>query len=94
MLQAYPHERFGALKGEIKSISSTILAPSELSIPGVDIREPVFRVRVRLSSNEISAYGERIPLQPGLLLSADIVFDRRSLVEWLFDPLYAVAERS
>ena len=94
MLQAYPHERFGVLKGEIKSVSSTILAPSDLSIPGVDIHEPVFRVRIRLSSDEIHAYGERIPLQPGLLLSADVVFDRRSLVKWLFDPLFAVAERS
>jgi len=28
-----------------------------------------------------------------MLLSADIVFDRRSLLEWLFDPLYAVARR-
>ncbi len=94
MLKAYPHERFGVLKGEIKSVSSTILDPSDLSIPGVDIHEPVFRVRVRLSSDEIRTYGERIPLQPGLLLSADIVFDRRSLIKWLLDPLFAVAERS
>ena len=60
----------------------------------VEIREPVFRVRVRLSSDEMLAYGEHILLQPGLLLSADIVFDRRSLIKWLFDPLFAVAERS
>jgi membrane fusion protein len=33
-------------------------------------------------------------LQPGMLLAADIVFDRRSLVEWLFDPLFAVGRRS
>ena len=30
----------------------------------------------------------------GGLVSADIVFDRRSLVQWLFDPIYAVAGRS
>ena len=29
-----------------------------------------------------------------MLLSADIVFDRRSLIQWLFDPIYAVARRS
>jgi hypothetical protein len=28
-----------------------------------------------------------------MLLSADIVFDRRNLLQWLFDPLYAVRRR-
>jgi hypothetical protein len=25
-----------------------------------------------------------------MLVSADIVFDRRSLLQWVFDPVYAV----
>jgi membrane fusion protein len=33
-------------------------------------------------------------MQPGMLVSADIVFDRRSLIEWLFDPIYAVTRRT
>jgi membrane fusion protein len=94
MLQAFPHQRFGTLKGEVKAISHAVLGPTEISIPGLTIQEPVFRVRVRLTRDEVEAYGERIPLQPGMLLSADVVFDRRSLVEWLFDPLFAVARRS
>jgi membrane fusion protein len=94
MLQGFPHQRFGTLKGEIKSISSTVLGPAELSIPGMEIKEPVFRVRVALPRGDIHAYGELIPLQPGMLLSADIVFDRRPLLQWLFDPLFAVARRS
>ena len=40
------------------------------------------------------AYGQAIPLQPGMLASAEIVFDRRSLLRWLFDPIYAVGRRS
>ena len=94
MLQAFPHQRFGTVKGEVKTISNTVLGPTEISIPGMNIQEPVFRVRVTLSRDEIQAYGEAIPLQPGMLLNADIVFDRRSLIGWLFDPLFAVAQRS
>jgi membrane fusion protein len=94
MLQAFPHQRFGTLNGVITSISNTILGPTELSIPGMDVKEPVFRVRVALPREEIQAYGQTIPLQPGLLLSADVVFDRRSLIQWLFDPLFAVVKRS
>jgi membrane fusion protein len=33
-------------------------------------------------------------MQPGMLASAEIVFDRRSLLHWLFDPIYAVGRRS
>ncbi len=94
MLQAFPHQRFGTVNGEVKSISRTVLGPTEISIPGLSIQEPVFRVRVSLPREDVRAYGEAIPLQPGMLLSADIVFDRRSLIEWLFDPLFAVAQRS
>ena len=75
-------------------MSTTVLGPTEISIPGLEIQEPVFRVRVALPREDIHAYGEAIPLQPGMLLSADIVFDRRSLIQWLFDPLFAVAGRS
>ena len=94
MLQAFSYQRFGSVEGKIESVSKTVLAPTELSIPGVKIDEPVFRVRVTLAREEIRAYGESIPLQPGMLLSADIVFDRHSLIRWLFDPIFAVAGRS
>jgi membrane fusion protein len=94
MLQAFPHQRFGTVKGSIKAISRTVLGPTEISIPGLKIEEPVFRIRVALAREDIHAYGEAIPLQPGMLLTADVVFDRRSLIRWLFDPLFAVAERS
>jgi membrane fusion protein len=94
MLQAFPHQRFGTVKGTVRAISKTVLGPTEISIPGLSIQEPVFRVRVALTHDAIQAYGETIPLQPGMLLSADIVFDRLSLIQWLFDPLFAVARRS
>jgi membrane fusion protein len=93
-LQAFPYQRFGVVRGTIKTVSSTVLGPSEISIPGLRIEEPVFRVRVSLPHDAVEAYGKRYPLQPGMLLSADIVFDRRSLLQWLFDPLYAVGRRT
>jgi membrane fusion protein len=90
MLQAFPHERFGTVRGEVKTVSSTVLGQSEISIPGITIHEPMFRIRASLSREVVEAYGETIPMQPGMLVSADVVFDRRSLLRWLFDPIYAV----
>jgi membrane fusion protein len=94
MLQAFPYQRFGTVKGTVTSISKTVLAPTEISVPGLKIEESVFRVRVALSREDIQAYGEAIPLQPGMLVAGDVVVDRRSLIQWLFDPLFAVAGRS
>ena len=76
------------------SVSRTVLAPAEVAIPGLQLQEPVFRVRVKLSSDQVAAYGRPMPLQPGMLLTADVVIDRRSLLEWLLDPLYAAGRRA
>ena len=94
LLQAFPVERFGTVKGEVTSVSTTVLGPNDITVAGLDIHEPVFRVRAALSRQGIEAYGAIIPLQPGMLLSADVVFDRRTLIQWLLDPLYAVGRRT
>jgi membrane fusion protein len=93
-LQAFPYQRFGTVAGTVRSVSSTVLAPNEVPIQGINVQEPVFRIRVALSRETMQAYGEMIPMQPGMLVSAQIVFDRRNLLEWLFDPIYAVGRRT
>lgn len=93
MYQAFPHQRFGTGHGEVSRVSTTVLGPGEIAIPGLELAEPVFRVEVRLSDHTVSAYGQPIALQPGMLLSADIIIDRRTLIEWLFDPLFASGRR-
>ncbi len=87
--QAFPHERFGAPTGTVISVSQAAIPPDELKIPVPNVGEPVFRVRVRLPDQSIRAYGKRVRLQPSSLLTAEVVTDRRTLVEWLLDPLFA-----
>lgn len=93
-LQAFPYQRFGTIRGAVRTVSSTVLGPSEVGFQGIRVEEPVFRIRVSLSRETIQAYGQAIPMQPGMLVSAEIVFDRRSLLRWLFDPIYAVGQRA
>ena len=92
--QAFPYQTFGAGRGIVTSVSSTVLAPSEIAIPGLTVREPVFRVRVVLARTDVEAFGRAMPLQPGMLLTAEVVSDHRSLLKWLLDPLYAVGRRT
>lgn len=93
MYQAFPHQQFGAGTGRIVDMGGAILNPGDISSPGIPLAEPVFRTRVELTNDYVEAYGERIPLQPGMVLTADIVIDRRTLWEWLLDPLYAAGRR-
>lgn len=91
---AFPQQKFGTGRGRVRSVSRTLMAPSDLSLPGITVDEPVFRILVTLERESVDAYGTVILLQPGMLVSADIVLERQTLLEWLLDPLYAVGRRA
>jgi membrane fusion protein len=57
---------------------------------GLVFQEPVYKVTAALESQHVEAYGKEIPLRPGMILSADVVLDRRSLFEWLLEPVYSL----
>ncbi|WOR13912.1 HlyD family efflux transporter periplasmic adaptor subunit [Hyphomonas sp. FCG-A18] len=86
---AFPFQSFGTGQAVIEDISQTILAPDEVSLAGISLQEPVFRVRARIKSDQIEAYGRDITLRSGLTLTADVIVDDRTLIEWLLDPLFA-----
>ena len=94
MYQAFPYQTFGTGRGTVSAVSRTVLAPNEVAIPGLTVQEPVFRIRVHLYTLSVKAYGRLMPLQPGMLLSADVVTEHRNLIQWLLDPLYAAGRRT
>jgi membrane fusion protein len=49
-------------------------------------------VRVALERSSIPARGRRIPLRPGMDLTAEIVTDRKSILALLLEPLYKLRE--
>jgi membrane fusion protein len=86
-LDAFPFERYGTLKAQVTEISGTILSPAEISAPGLQLKEPVFRVRARIISTPMALRRESSGMHAGMTLSASIVVDRLSFFEWLFRPL-------
>ena len=85
---AFPHQRFGTGEGAITSISGAPLDPG--SVPfAPQMADPVYRVRARLASTTIRAYGQTSQVQPGMTLQASVIVGRRSLLQWLMDPLQA-----
>ena len=47
-----------------------------------------------LDRPDVDAYGDRIPLQPDMLLRADIILDSRALMSWLLNPLLGAGKRA
>lgn len=89
---AFPYQRFGLYEGEVIKTAQAIVLPNEVDMP-VAVQEPVYRVEVALASQHIRAYGNTVPLQSGMLLSADIVLEQRSLLAWLFEPILSLKGR-
>jgi membrane fusion protein len=54
------------------------------------VNEPVYRIMVSLERQAITAYGQSVPLQPGMQLEADVIIERRRLIEWVLDPLFTL----
>lgn len=85
---AFPYERFGVHEGRVHEVSHTVLLPEE--VVDITLQEPSYRVRVRLLSQQIKAYNRELPLRAGMTLDGDVITERRSLLQWLFDPIYSI----
>jgi membrane fusion protein len=89
----FPFQQFGFARGRVRTVSRTLLKPDEIVGPML-LREPSYRVAVTLERQTIRAYGTELALEPDLQLEADILFDRRTLLAWILDPLLSAWERS
>jgi membrane fusion protein len=93
MYDAFPYQTFGVGHGVVRDVSGTPLSPAELSLP-VESREQLFRIRVSLADANLIAYGREWPLVPGMRLTADLILEEQSLLDWVLGPLRAVKERA
>ena len=92
---AYPHQKFGSHRAIVRSISANAVSAAELGVVPLDGgREPLYRIRATLAAQSIEAYGRDEPLQAGMQVEADVMLDRRRLIEWVFEPLLSLAGRA
>ena len=90
--QAYPYQKFGHQRGKVSRISRSALSSGELGalVGKAGQGEPFYRITVKLARQAITAYGKPEALKPGMLLEADVLGEKRRLIEWVFEPLYSL----
>jgi membrane fusion protein len=95
--QAYAYQKFGHQRGRVLQVSRTPLSAADQSaLAGAQPQaalEPLYRITVALDKQQVSAYGQDISLVPGMQLDADVLLDRRRLIEWIFEPLLGLGGR-
>ena len=92
---AYPYQKFGQQRASVVAISRNPMLAAELGFTPIDgTREPLYRIKAALEAQAVRAYGRLEPLQPGMQVEADILLDRRRLIEWIFEPLLSLAGRA
>jgi membrane fusion protein len=85
--QAFPYQKFGHQMGKVARISRSALSANDAN---GQQSEPFYRVTVVLAKQSVTAYGKAEGLKPGMLLDADILGEKRRLIEWVFEPLYSI----
>lgn len=90
--RAFPYQKFGQQYGKVADVSRSALTPSEVeALVGERSQEPLYRVQVSLDSQHVMAYGKPEAVKPGMAVDADILMERRTLLEWVFEPIYGIA---
>jgi membrane fusion protein len=94
---AFPYQKFGQFQGRVREVSLTTVSAAELqavrAVGHALSDEPVFRVRVRLAQQAAMANGQALTFKPGMQLSASLVLEHRTLMEWVLEPLLGISSR-
>lgn len=90
--EAFPFQRFGQYRGVVANVSRTVWTTNERVGPLV-VREPAYRIDVKLERQTVTAAGQELPLRSGMLVNADILLEKRTVFEWVFEPVLELKSR-
>lgn len=91
--EAFPYERFGQYGGVVDTVGKTAWVQGEKVGP-LEVREPAYRIVVKLDQQTVqTGSGQALNLRSGMLVSADLLMEKRTLLEWLFQPVLQLKER-
>ena len=91
-VDGFPYERYGAPVGVVHSVSETTYDDVR-DHPGASLTgEAVFRVDVRFPKG-LDDMGTGISFRPGMLVTAELIRDYRTLADWALDPLRSSTRR-
>lgn len=86
---AFPYQKFGLQQARLAAVMQ-----SPEPVRQGETTAPYYRVLAELERQSVQAYGTAQPLLAGMQFTADVLVDRRSLLEWLLEPLFSIRGRA
>ncbi len=87
---AFPYTQFGTHDAVITKLTSHLLLPQEIAQTPFQADQPVYLATATLTSNHIQFANNDVALRAGMTFAAEIQIRERNLLQWLFEPLYAL----
>ena len=84
---AYPYARYGSAHGVIQTIDKTILTDDEDDVKPTKLKEPYYKVTANIKRPFITYLETAYPLQHGMSFTAILFGQKKTLWQWLIDPL-------
>lgn len=91
-LDAFPYERHGAQPGRVRSVSATALTQGDTSAGQFQVGAH-YRVDVEFPNGFTLSQVQAQALRPGMTVTADLVRDYGTLIDWMMEPLRGAALR-
>jgi membrane fusion protein len=92
LYDAFPFQNFGTYGGKVVLVSQSVVTAADAAGP-IPLKEAAYRITVDLDQPFVESKGQRTQLQPDMQLRADIIIDRRRLMDWIVDPLVGTGLR-
>jgi membrane fusion protein len=95
---AFPYQKFGIFKGIVLSVSKVAVTVDELPYP-INPKDPThketyFVLQVAPEKNYVINNSKKEMLPLGMRVDGDVIGDTRTLIEWIFEPLFGFMVRS
>jgi membrane fusion protein len=91
---AFPYQKYGTFKGRIEDVSNSVILPQEVEkVSPVRLTEPAYVLDVAIRRQSVMLDGDRqAALRPDMLLTATIETDQRTILGWIGESVFGVAQ--
>src|SRR4051794_7700992 len=72
----FPYQKYGVFKGTVTQVSHTALTPADNLRTPVPLKDTSYRITIVLDRSDVTVNGKSVPLQPDMLLRADILLEK------------------
>jgi membrane fusion protein len=91
---AFPYQKYGTFKGQVEDVSNSVILPEELEKNSpIKLAEPAYVLDVAIRRQSVMLDAERqVALRPDMLLTATIESDHRTILGWIGESVFGVAQ--